>query len=362
MGHPRTEALRVAPPDGRERAREGTLLHLLRCLICGGRIDVRPLHTVVRGEALRCSDCGEVYPVIGGCPSMLTRELRDALSRDAPDAAGTELETSRRTADAFAYEWEHFGDPQEEWELNFEGYMRPHSSEWFRDRLVLDVGAGSGRHSYHAHRLGARVVSVDVGGAVHVARRNLPPEVLVVQADAENLPFAEQTFDLVAAIGVLHHLGDPQRALRSIARYVKPGGYLQVYLYWVPPHAWHRAALRVVSRIRRVTTRMPKPLLRFASYPLAVVLFTAFVLPHRVLRDDPRFARVVEQLPLKAYADYPFRVCVNDQFDRFAAPLEWRFTEEEVREMLAGGGFVDIEVHAHHGWIGTGRRPPLAGL
>jgi hypothetical protein len=63
-------------------------------------------------------------------------------------------------------------------------------------------------------------------------------------------------------------------------------------------------------------------------------------------------------LPLKAYADYPFGVCVNDQFDRFSAPLEWRFTAGEVAEMLSDAGFTDIVVLENDGWIGSGRRPP----
>jgi 2-polyprenyl-3-methyl-5-hydroxy-6-metoxy-1,4-benzoquinol methylase len=74
------------------------------------------------------------------------------------------------------------------------------------------VGAGSGRHSLQAFRLGAHVAAVDIADAIDLARRNLPTEVLTVQADAERLPFAESAFDLVAAIGVLHHLPDPERA------------------------------------------------------------------------------------------------------------------------------------------------------
>ncbi|MHB1808616.1 MAG: class I SAM-dependent methyltransferase [Solirubrobacteraceae bacterium] len=61
----------------------------------------------------------------------------------------------------------------------------PHSPESFEGRLLLDVGTGSGRHAFHAAELGARVVAVDIGRSIDVARGNLPPEVLTVQADAE---------------------------------------------------------------------------------------------------------------------------------------------------------------------------------
>jgi ubiquinone/menaquinone biosynthesis C-methylase UbiE len=273
-----------------------------------------------------------------------------------------EIELRRRTAESFAYEWEKFGELREEWERNFRDYIRPHEPEWFKDRLVLDVGAGSGRHSYEASRLGARVVAVDVGDAIHVARRNLPGDVLTVQADAEELPFDDDVFDLVMAIGVLHHLPDPPRALESLARLVRPGAYIHIYVYWIPSRRWHRFLLRLVRAARRVTTRMPRPLLRALCYPIAVVLFTIFVFPYRITRRFRRLRRFSSALPLKTYADYPLKVCVNDQFDRFSAPLEWRFTADEVEKMLYDAGFTNVVVLENNGWIGSGRRPQVALL
>jgi ubiquinone/menaquinone biosynthesis C-methylase UbiE/uncharacterized protein YbaR (Trm112 family) len=318
-------------------------LTLLRCIECRGSV-------ALDGETLRCSGCRQQYPIVAGSPVMLSRD-------PGGRSSDPEAEVRRRTAESFAYEWEHFGQLRSEWERNFRDYLRPHLPESLRNRLVLDVGAGSGRHSHEAHRLGARVVAVDVGDAIHVARRNLPADVLTVQADAEELPFEDASFDLVMSIGVLHHLPDPRRALNSLARLVRPGGYIHIYVYWTATHRWHRFLLRLVTAARRVTTRMPRPLLRALCYPIAVTLFAAFVLPYRVTRHAPGLERVAGGFPLKAYADYPFRVCVNDQFDRFSAPLEWRFAAEEVEEMLQTAGFINVVVLANDGWIGSGRRP-----
>jgi hypothetical protein len=60
---------------------------------------------------------------------------------------------------------------------------------------------------------------------------------------------------------------------------------------------------------------------------------------------------------LKTYADYPFGVLVNDQFDRFSAPLEHRYTEEEVRDMLTRSGLTSVMVLPNAGWLGDGRMP-----
>jgi ubiquinone/menaquinone biosynthesis C-methylase UbiE len=180
---------------------------------------------------------------------------------------------------------------------------------------------------------------------------------MTVQADAEALPFEDATFDLIMAIGVLHHLRDPGRALRSLARLVRPGGYIHVYVYWIPAHGWHHSLLGLVTAARRLTTRMPRPLLRALSYPIAAALYGVFVLPYRLSRRVPWLERVAAGFPLKAYADYPFGVCVNDQYDRFSAPIEWRFTADEAEAMLRDAGFADVVVLANNGWIGSGRRP-----
>jgi SAM-dependent methyltransferase len=165
---------------------------------------------------------------------------------------------------------------------------------------------------------------------------------------------------MVMSIGVLHHLPDPRRALLRVARHVRPGGQLHVYLYWWPEIGWHRTVLRWVRAARRVTVRMPHRLLHLLCYPLAAVLYGSFIVPYRVLRRRPATAWLARRLPLKTYADYPFGVCVNDQFDRLSAPIEHRFTADEVRALLESAGLVDIVVLPNHGWIGSGRRPEAA--
>lgn len=262
-----------------------------------------------------------------------------------------------RTAASFAYEWERFGGLRDEWRKNFLDYMQPHGPEWFDNLTVLDVGAGSGRHSHQADLFGARVVAVDLGDSIDVARRNLPRRVLTVQADAEELPFDEGSFDFVMSIGVLHHLPDPAAGLGAIVRYARPGGRVRVYLYWLPQQRWQRSLLGLVDAARTITTRMPHWMLHALCYPIAAALFGAFVIPYRFLRRRPRLHRLAGSLPLKFYADYPFSVCVNDQFDRFSAPLEKRYTRDEVRDLMVSAGLEDVDVLPNHGWVAEGTRP-----
>ena len=95
---------------------------------------------------------------------------------------------------------------------------------------VLEVGCGSG---VFLPRLGeavgpsGRVVGIDGAAAlVPVARRRVAalPAVTVEEANAYQLPYADKTFDAAHCERVLMHLDKPVRALREMARVVKPGG------------------------------------------------------------------------------------------------------------------------------------------
>ncbi len=349
------------------------LFRTLRCLECSSPLELvqasphPSLPDLGPDGWLSCRSCGERYPLIAGTARMLDHRGRAALGDAYPAAAASlglptavrrrGVSVRERTAEGFAYEWSHFGKPRSEWRKNFLDYMRPHPPESFANKRVLDVGTGSGRHSAQAAALGAQVTAIDLGGSIDVARSNLPTHALTVQADAERLPLGEQSFDFVMSIGVLHHLPDPARALARIARYAAPGGYVHVYLYWQPEQTSHRLVLRLVTAVRKMTVRMPYRLLHALCYPLAAILFASVVAPQRWLGGRRIGRRLVSGLPLKTYADYPFRVLVNDQFDRFSAPIEHRYTRGEVETMMREAGLTDVRVLPNHGWIGDGRVP-----
>jgi len=101
-------------------------------------------------------------------------------------------------------------------------------------QIVLDAGCGCGRFSEIAFSWGASVVGVD--GSEHgiEAAARLLPKGQFIQADLLHLPLASASVDKAFSIGVLHHTADPKAAFQEIARTVKPGGELGVWLYINP--------------------------------------------------------------------------------------------------------------------------------
>ena len=100
---------------------------------------------------------------------------------------------------------------------------------------VLEIGCGLGTDGVQFARAGADYTGVDLTeAAVDLARRNFEWRNLAGEfrtADAENLDFPENSFDLVYSHGVLHHTPDTERAIREVHRVLKPGGRAVVMLY-----------------------------------------------------------------------------------------------------------------------------------
>jgi SAM-dependent methyltransferase len=104
-----------------------------------------------------------------------------------------------------------------------------------RGLRVLEIGCGLGTDGARFARAGAIYTGVDLTeAAVSLARRNFELQDLTGEfrtADAENLDFPGESFDLVYSHGVLHHTPDTARAVREVYRVLKPGGRAVVMLY-----------------------------------------------------------------------------------------------------------------------------------
>jgi SAM-dependent methyltransferase len=110
--------------------------------------------------------------------------------------------------------------------VDFAGYAR---------KSVLEVGCGAGVDLARFAKGGASVTGIDLtASAIELAKANfaqqgLPGDLRV--ANGECLPFADDSFDLVYAHGVVQYSADPGRVVEECRRVLKPGGeaIFQVY-------------------------------------------------------------------------------------------------------------------------------------
>ena len=285
------------------------LLELLVCPVCGQSLN--------RGADNY--SCGRhTFPVVRGIP------------RFTPPSS---------YADSFGFEWTSFPRLQLDAEESHE------SADTFRQKtrlgpddvagkVVLDAGCGMGRFTDVVARWGgARVVGADISRAVEAAAQNLVvfQSVGVVQADVRSLPFAPESFDIVFSIGVLHHTPNTFQSLARIARLVKPGGTLAVWVY-SRRLRWTMLGSEV---IRPLTSRMrPERLLRMVSWV------------------TPRMREIKRRLPgAKPILDFVLPTSnhpnpewqILDTFDWYSPRYQRKHTYSEVEAWFRKLGFETVE-------------------
>lgn len=143
-----------------------------------------------------------------------------------------------KLANVLYHDWEA-SSYDEKWSISYDerciGYARDRVSRvaglsgWPYGR-ALELGSGTGFFLLNLMQAGIATQGVvtDISpGMVDVAVRNaqaLGLDVTGQVADAETLPFEDESFDLVLGHAVLHHIPDVEQAMREVLRVLKPSG------------------------------------------------------------------------------------------------------------------------------------------
>jgi 2-polyprenyl-3-methyl-5-hydroxy-6-metoxy-1,4-benzoquinol methylase len=194
---------------------------------------------------------------------------------------------------------------------------------------VLDAGCGGGRYCKVAAEAGASVVGADHTTAVEKASSLCGhlEKVKLVQGDLKQLPFEPASFDFVFSIGVMHHDRNTRAVFDSVARMVRPGGRMAVWLYRrnTGPQEF------INSRLRRRTTRMSaerlEPWCRLGAFAGGIPLM------------KQSLSKVVN------FSTHPVRenrIC--DTFDWYAPEFQHHHTTDELCTWFREAGFDNLQV------------------
>lgn len=217
-----------------------------------------------------------------------------------------------------------------------------------KDSYVMDVGCGTGRWTKYLAKKAGFIEGIDPSDALFAADNllgNSVENVRLTKASTETIPFADETFDFVMSVGVLHHIPDTQKAMNDCIKKVKKGGYFYCYLYYNLDSRGplFRALFSLSDIIRKFVSSLPSGIKEFVADVLAVVIYLPLVLLVRILRALG-FKKFANFIPLSYYHNKPFFVIRNDSLDRFGTKLEHRFSKEQVIEMMKNNGLEEIVV------------------
>lgn len=147
-----------------------------------------------------------------------------------------------------------------------------------RDLVTLDCGCGTGHNLRMLARYG-RAVGIDItySGLTHAAASG---ELKVAQASATNLPFEDQTFDLVTSFDVIYALPDAleRQAIAEMWRVLKPGGHLVLNVAALPMLRGNHSVLG--GEVRRYTRATLRAALERGGFRIVRLTYTnAVILP-----------------------------------------------------------------------------------
>jgi SAM-dependent methyltransferase len=179
---------------------------------------------------------------------------------------------------------------------------------------ILDAGCGSGRNMMELAEFG-EVTGLELADAsVEAARDRGVGE--VVAGSVDEMPFADDSFDLAVSLDVIEHLPDEHQSLSELRRVVKPGGMLVVT---VPAYRWLWSDHDIVNHHYRRYTRamLEQAAARAGWQTLSSTYFNGFLLPAAIAaRGAMRLRRTKHPVsdlertpgPLNPMLEWPLRL------------------------------------------------------
>lgn len=116
-----------------------------------------------------------------------------------------------------------------------------------RGKRIIELGCGLGEAAVYFAKKGAEVVATDIsGGMCELAKKVAQKHGVTIsttQAYADKIPFPNESFDIVYAANLLHHV-DVEAAIKEARRVLKPGG---MFISWDP--LAHNPVINVYRRM-----------------------------------------------------------------------------------------------------------------
>lgn len=254
------------------------------------------------------------------------------------------------TVEGFGEEWAHFDQSKltdTEREKIFQDYfgLFPWHLLPASGAVGLDAGCGSGRWGQIVASKVKKLYLLDASlKALSVARNNLSnySNVTFIHKPIEEDMLPEASLDFAYSLGVLHHLPDPQLALSAIAKTLKPGAPLLVYLYYDFDNRpfYYKWLWKISDMFRWLICRSPFSIRLFFCNVIAGIIYWPFARMSLVL--ERLLGKTPVHWPLEYYKNESFYTMRTDALDRFGTRLETRFSKNKIQNLLEKAGFEKI--------------------
>jgi ubiquinone/menaquinone biosynthesis C-methylase UbiE len=171
------------------------------------------------------------FPIVNGIPNF-TENISDEIQKQVQESFG-----EKWTKTTFANDDEKFENLIKPIYLEMMG-LQENDLDIFNDKTILEVGIGSGSSSRLWCKQAKEFHGVDISKAVYDVSKNLKffcVNPILSQADINNLPYRDESFDVIVSNGVFHHTPNTKISLKNSLKKLKVGGFCIFYIYKKKP-------------------------------------------------------------------------------------------------------------------------------
>ncbi len=189
-----------------------------------------------------CSSLPQWFEAIVASQQVMLSEGRRSANTSADNFLNLTTPNSI-TVQQFTEEWRRVLAGQFETQLRYGLTTSEERLQFFRtialrpqdlqNCQILIAGCGLARLDFSLRDTGAKIVSLDASQIVEDIAKFAGPSIdhVFVRGDVLNLPFKDESFDLVYCEGVLHHTTNPKLGFQELARVCRKGGRIGFYVY-----------------------------------------------------------------------------------------------------------------------------------
>lgn len=269
------------------------------------------------------------------------------------------MDNKRRTERTYGYLWTREKMlPPKRWHFNT---MEEVISEPIvRGLKGIDVGSGCGYDTYIMAKNNpfVKIVSMDISEGVYKTKELVFAlgNVHIIRCSALDISIKDNVFDFAYSFGVLHHTNVPKRGLLEISRILKKDSPAFIYLYEDHSENFIKyISVKIVNKLRNITVKVSPTVIYILSWIASPFIFIIFSFPSKILMKFKTTQHFAKKMPFNFGTG--FFSLHGDLFDRFSAPIEHRFSRQEVYDMFIKCGFYNVNITRlknSAGWVAWG--------
>jgi ubiquinone/menaquinone biosynthesis C-methylase UbiE len=209
----------------------------------------------------------------------------------------------------------------------------------------FDMGCGSGRWAKMIAPKVKKINCLDPSSkALKVAKQNLKKfkNISFYKQGVNTNTLKKNSQDFGYCLGVLHHISDTNKGIKSCYKILKKNSPFLLYLYYRFDNRplWFKFIWMLSNFLRRFISHLPFSIKKIITFFIALVVYYPL---SKISKLFFNLGFDVSNFLLSDYKNKSFYFMITDSLDRFGTKLEKRFTKKEIQEMLLKAGFKNIK-------------------